>query len=50
MIRALRWQANRMAEEAEGGYRPRMPEDAAPPRPMRAAERGKELDDDRFGE
>ncbi len=50
MIRALRWQAHRMAEEAEGGYRPRMPEDAAPPRPMRAAERGKELDDDRFGE
>ncbi|MEZ5804240.1 MAG: hypothetical protein R3E51_12450 [Rhizobiaceae bacterium] len=50
MVRALRWQAHRMAEEAECGYRPRMPEDAMPPRPMRTAARGEELDDDRFGE
>lgn len=50
MVRALRWQAHRMAEETEGGYRLRMPEDAVSPRPVRTAARGEELDDDRFGE
>ncbi|MCO5083437.1 MAG: hypothetical protein M9955_17500 [Rhizobiaceae bacterium] len=48
MVRALRWQAHRMAEEAEGGYPVRASEEAA--RPMRVAARGEELGDDRIGE
>lgn len=51
MIRALRWQAHRLADEAERGYADDAPEND---RPLRASALGtmrrEEGDDDRSGE